>query len=55
MSLIVPDYNNDDVDTSQLKVYRYIQLLWERNVVVIIDFLTVQDKINLFCVSKKCI
>ena len=50
---IVPGYSDTDVDCNPLSVYAKVELLWETNIVPIIDGLSNQDKLKLRYVSKQ--
>ena len=52
MTKLVPDNSNCNVDLNPLQVYSEVKLLWG-NIVEIIDYLSNEDKIKLFCISKQ--
>ena len=50
---MVPGYEDGDIDCNPLSLYSSVELLWQTNIVPIIDCLCDDDKLNLRYVSKQ--
>ena len=52
-SKLVPNYRDTDVHLIPNEMYCNVCLLWEDNIVQIMDYLSSKDKIRLCCISKQ--